>query len=80
MEVHSAETSEVSVVLAKLAWLKEFLQSRCPDLWTLTRSGPLETQFVWVASGRYNIPGHVPQLRKLRTMGLDPPRRLLRLP
>jgi hypothetical protein len=80
VEVHSAETSKVSEVITKLDWLKEFLQQECLSLWKLTMRGPEGTRFVWIASGRYNIPAHMPQLRKLQSKGLDPPRRSLKLP
>jgi hypothetical protein len=73
VEVHSAETGEVSCVIRKLKWLKDYLPSNCPDLWALTRKTPEDLRFVWVASGRYAILPNSPQLRALRTAGLDPP-------
>jgi len=80
IEVHSAETSEVSKIICKLTWLKEYLNQHCTDLWKLTQNGDQATRFVWLASGRCNIPKHMPQLRQLRTAGLQPPRRRLELP
>ena len=80
VEVHSAETSEVSKIICKLTWLKDYLSQHCTDLWELTQKGDQATRFVWLASGRCNIPSHMPQLRRLRTAGLQPPARRLELP
>ncbi|AKT39530.1 uncharacterized protein CMC5_036770 [Chondromyces crocatus] len=80
IEVHSAETGEVSTVIRKLAWLKAYLPEHCPDLWTLTHASREELRFVWIASGRYAIPKHMPQMRMLRAAGLDPPVQRLHLP
>ncbi len=80
VEVHSAETGEVSTVINKLRWLKDYLPTNCPDLSALTRAAPEKFRFVWVASGRYAILPNSPQLRALRTAGLDPPVRRLVLP
>ncbi len=52
VEVHPAETGEVSTVLKKLRWLKEYLRADCPELWSLTGGTPEQLRFVWVASGR----------------------------
>ncbi|UQA55528.1 hypothetical protein [Polyangium aurulentum] len=73
VEVHPAETGEVSTVIRKLRWLEDYLPANCPELWALTRKAPEELRFVWVASGRYAILPNSPQLRALRAAGLDPP-------
>jgi hypothetical protein len=62
VEVHSAETSEVSKMEKKLRWLRDFLQK--PSQKELAA---LDHEFHWVASGRFNIPQHVPQYRTLTT-------------
>jgi hypothetical protein len=80
VEVHSAETSEVSTVIRKLRWLKDYLPTNCPALWALTRATREELRFVWVASGRYAILPNSPQIRALRAAGLDPPVSCLVLP
>jgi len=80
VEVHSAETGEVSTVLKKLRWLKDYLQGTCPGLWSLTLATPEALRFVWVASGRYAIPTNSPKMRELRTAGLDPPVKRLVVP
>jgi hypothetical protein len=79
VEVHSAETSGVSEVEKKLAWLLDFL--RCSNQAALNS---LPRRFHWVASGRVNIPKHVPQYKKLtvtlRRKGLLGPDTSLALP
>ncbi|MDI1443622.1 hypothetical protein [Polyangium sp. 6x1] len=62
IEVHSAETSEVSVVEKKLDWLETFLQHDAAR-----KLAALPRELHWVASGRINIPQHTPQYKKLQT-------------
>jgi hypothetical protein len=62
IEVHSADTSGVSEVEKKLFWLFEFLQ-RAPQ----EQLAGLARELHWVASGRINIPKHLPQFKKLET-------------
>jgi hypothetical protein len=62
VEVHSAETSGVTEVEKKLGWLLEYLDG---DAQQKLRSLPREIH--WVASGRVNIPKHLPQYKKLQT-------------
>jgi hypothetical protein len=80
VEVHSAETGEVSTVLKKLKWLKDYLPAKCPELWALTLKAPGKLRFVWVASGRCAILPNSPQMRALRPAGLDPPVQRLLVP
>lgn len=78
IEVHSAETSAVSKLADKLAWLQTFLQQDAQQ-----KLAGLTREFHWVASGRINIPKHVPQYRflstTLRTRGLKGPSKQLTL-
>lgn len=60
IEVHSAETTEVSTVEKKFLWLLDFLAA---DKHRQLKALPAE--FLWVASGRVNIPPHLPQYKKL---------------
>jgi hypothetical protein len=62
VEVHSAETSEVSKVEKKLRWLQDFLLRKAQ-----AKLRALDCEYHWVASGRINIPKHVPQYRFLNT-------------
>lgn len=63
IEVHSAETTEVAAVEKKFDWLLEFLAAEGRE-----RLRALPAEFHWVASGRVNIPQHMPQYKKLHTM------------
>jgi len=62
IEVHSAETSEVAVVEKKFDWLQEYLGSAGHE-----QLRSLPAAYHWVASGRINIPQHLPQYKKLQT-------------
>lgn len=62
VEVHSAETSAVPKMGKKLRWLQNFLLAPSQK-----RLAALDRECHWVASGRINIPKHVPQYRLLNT-------------
>lgn len=62
VEVHSAETSEVSKIEEKLAWLLGYLEE---DPQAELKS--LRREIHWVASDRVNIPKHTPQFKRLNT-------------
>ena len=67
VEVHSAETSEVKAVLAKLEWLKNWLKTQAPELAKI--QSPVKS-FVWIPSGRMgSLPGS-PQAMRLYQRGL----------
>lgn len=73
VEVHPAETSEVSAILQKLAWLQQVL-SQAPEM-LREKSG----RFCWVASGRINIPKHTHQYRRLRQTRIEGPLKTLEI-
>lgn len=73
IEVHPASTSQVETILQKLTWLKAWLAQEAPELRALTRT------FHWVASGGVHIRPGSPQERRLRSSGLDFPRKMLLL-
>lgn len=82
VEVHPAQTTNVSEVLRKLDWLKGFLRENAKDLWELTKRVPEDTgAFHWVAtnSGTHIRPGSREE-RRLRQAGLNLPKRKLELP
>jgi hypothetical protein len=72
IEVHSAETCEVSKMADKLAWLRTYLEAPAQSL-----LAKLQREYHWVASGRINIPKNTPQYRalnsNLRKLGLKGP-------
>lgn len=67
VEVHSAETSEVKMVLAKLGWLRNWLKTQAPELAKMKSS---VNTFVWIPSGRVNILPSSPQAMRLNQSGL----------
>jgi len=72
VEVHSANTSEVSTMLLKLQWLKDWLISSAPALNAIKADQP----YYWVMSGRYDILPNSPQARRIAQKGLKPIARL----
>lgn len=68
MEVHSANTSEVSTVLKKLQWLKNWLIEKAPEINRLRASAP----FYWVQSNGYHILPNSSQERVVIQKGLKP--------
>lgn len=69
VEIHPADTSQVSVMKRKLDWLRGWLQ---------IQSSPLmqNATYHWVASGAVNITKNSSQARQLATMGIDGPKRM----
>lgn len=78
VEVHSAYTGEVSVVLKKLQWLKDYLAGECDDLWRMTQAG--NDPYHWIAPGKFAILKNSPQARELSKSGLSFPKSKLTLP
>jgi len=68
IEVHTANTREVSTVLKKLQWLKDWLISSAPELNKLKSKQP----FYWIQSGNYSILPDSPQARSMAQKGLKP--------
>lgn len=68
VEVHSANTGEVDVVLRKLDWLKSWLTSKAPDLAKLRAEAP----YYWVQSKSFQILKHSPQYRRAASRGILP--------
>lgn len=70
VEVHSAKTDEVSRVVRKLGWLKDWLNGEAEDLRRLTSRAGEDKRYVWIASGKNKIPGNSPEARILSRSGL----------
>lgn len=68
VEVHSAESNEVSVVLAKLQWLKDWLNEKAPKIGRLKAKQP----YYWIQSGRFSIPKTSRQYRLAAKNGIMP--------
>jgi len=74
VEVHHANDSEVSVVIAKYKWLKHW-QNRQPNPAALKTN----SAYHWISSGRVSITKNSRYTRYLTIAGLDYPSRELRV-
>ena len=72
-EVHTASTGEVSTVLLKLQWLKDWLLQKAPEINILRADAP----FYWIQSKGYHIAPNSPQERLVRQNGLRPVAKLV---
>ena len=70
VEVHSATTKEVSKVLKKLQWLKDWLNENAEQLRQLSERADKDTRYVWIASSGVHIPKHFSQAKRLAQSGL----------
>jgi hypothetical protein len=68
VEVHSANTGEVDVVLKKLDWLKNWLNSKASELARLRAPKP----YFWVQSKNFQILKHSSQYRRAASRGILP--------
>ena len=80
VEVHSATTREVSTVLNKLQWLRDWLNSEAEQLRKMTFFTRDDFRFVWIASSGVNIPKNSRQARQLSQSGISSVRKHLSLP
>ena len=67
-EVHTANTGEVSTVLNKLVWLKDWLIQKAPDINALRAKTP----FYWVQSNGYHILKNSSKEREVIQKGIKP--------
>ena len=80
IEVHSATTKEVSAVLRKLQWLRDWLNSEAEQLKKMTLFTKDDFRFVWIASSGIKIPRNSRQARQLSQSGIPSPLKHLSLP
>ena len=80
IEVHSATTREVSAVLGKLQWLRDWLNDGAGRLKRMTDRAAPDIRFVWIASNGDHIPRTSPQFRRLSKSAIPKPRPRLSLP
>lgn len=69
-EVHTANTGEVSTVLNKLAWLKDWLNNKAPEINALKAKS--KTPYYWVQSKGYHILPNSRHERIVLQNGLKP--------
>ena len=68
VEVHAAETGEVSAVLRKLQWLKDWLRLKAPEINKIKADAP----YFWIQSGRFSILKHSAQAKQIAQSGIRP--------
>ena len=73
IEVHTASSSEVSTVIKKMKWLKDWLNYYAPAI----NSFKAEAPFYWVQSNRYDIPRNSRYERLADQNGIRPIPRLV---
>ena len=76
VEVHPAETSQVTIMINKYNWLKSWLSNCAPDIYSLKKYEP---SYVWVASGRNGLLRTSKEYRKLSVSGIHGPISKLKL-
>ncbi len=71
VEVHSANTDEVSAVIKKLDWLRDWLNGEdATKLKLMTNAAAGDLRFVWIARGSVKILKNSPQARRLSRSGI----------
>lgn len=75
IEVHSAETSQISCVVQKAEHLKKWAESNAPALWNMT----IPREIHWIASGRYDLRLNDSYRRRLALAGVSSPKKFLEL-
>lgn len=73
IEVHSAETSEISHVIRKAQALRAWAERCAPDLWNMT----VPREIHWVASGRCALRLNDSYRRQLALAGVGSPKQYL---
>lgn len=75
VEVHPANTSNISEMARKKEWLKKWLKSKAPLLDTLPSGRP---QFLWAATeSGVHISKQASYMRKLAQLGFNPKRPII---
>lgn len=68
IEVHTANTGEVTTVINKLNWLKTWLLEKAPEINQLKAESP----YYWIQSGKFNILPTSRQYRRIVAQGIKP--------
>lgn len=75
VEFHPASTSNVSEMISKLSWIKDWLKTRAPKIEALKARN--SKAFHWIATGRVSILKGSRQYRLISTEGLLPKKRMI---
>lgn len=79
VEVHTATEGEVSKILKKLQWLRDWLNGEAEQLNQMTQLTSPDLRFVWIASSNVAIPGNSRKIRVLNQNGIPTVRKYLSL-
>ena len=79
IEVHTATEKEISRVLRKLQWLRDWLEEEAEQLNRMTQYAK-DLRFVWIASSEVRIPKNSRRIRELNQKGIPAVRKILNLP
>ena len=71
LEVHPAKADEIAPMIAKLKWLKNWLQNSAPNLQQITVN---DSPFIWIASGHVTFQQRSAQAKLLAKAGVTFPR------
>ena len=74
VEVHTANSREISTVIRKLTWLKNWLNSQAPEINKLKAKNV--TPYYWLQSSGYSIPARSRHYREAERAGILPIPRL----
>lgn len=74
IEFHSANTGEVSVMLNKLSWLKNWLHTHAPEI---NKIKATQSAFIWIQSNGNHILKNSSQERRIAQAGLRPVSKLI---
>lgn len=74
VEIHSANSGEISTVLRKLQWLKDWLNEHAPEL--NAKKATLKP-YHWLQSSNFNIPKGSSYYRQIAQAGLMPKAQLV---
>ena len=66
-EVHPAETSEVTKMIGKITWLKQWLKDKALAINVLPANSP---KYVWVSSGRVNVLPTSREAKRISSSGI----------
>jgi len=77
IELHPAYTSEVTIFLKKLTWLKDWLGTEARELWKLTQKS--SEPYRWLATGGVHIAKNSRQAKQLQEAGVSFPREVIEL-
>lgn len=76
IEFHDANSSHVNAVIQKANWLKDWLGSRAPALWTMTRT---DGGLVWISTDGVSLQRNSRQAKQLAYAGVSFPQKCLHL-